>query len=142
MNTAITSPSGGNVGLGYAIPVDTVNQVVTEMIRSGRPARPSMGVSLLRERDTRSLGVNKGVMILEVRANSPAAKAGLLGFRTEPVSGRQLRGDVIVALNGDPVDGISDFERHMARMKVQQTMTLTILRGDKARDVEVTLEGI
>jgi S1-C subfamily serine protease len=142
VNTAITSPSGGNVGIGYAIPVDTVNQVVTDMIRNGRPTRPSMGVSLLRERDTRSLGVAKGVMIAEVRANSPAAKAGLLGFRADPGNGRQLRGDVIVAVNGETVNGVADFERHMARMKVQQIVTLTILRGEKSRDVEVTLEGI
>jgi protease Do-like 1, chloroplastic len=142
VNTAITSPSGGNVGIGYAIPVDAVNQVVTQLIRTGRPAKPSLGIVLLRERDTRALGFKRGVMIAEVRANSTAARAGLKGFRVDADTGRQMNGDLILAVNGEQVQGIDDFQRLMNKMKVQQTITLTIQREGGQTDVSVTLEGI
>jgi S1-C subfamily serine protease len=142
VNTAITSPTGASVGIGYAIPVDTVNPVVTELIRTGRAARPSLGVVLLRERDTRALGYDEGVMIAEVRPGSAAAKAGLVGFRTDPESGRQLPGDVILAVDGEPVNGIPAFERVMSKTRVGQTIRLTVQRGGQTREISVTLEGI
>jgi len=142
VNTAITSPSGGNVGIGYAIPVDTVNRVVPELIRSGRESKPSLGVVLLRERDTRSLGHEKGVMVAEVRPNSPAAKVGLVGFTRDPRTGRQMHGELIVAIEGEPVIGVRDFERIMATLKVQQTIKLSYIRGEQSREVSVLLEGI
>ncbi|HKB03540.1 MAG TPA: trypsin-like peptidase domain-containing protein [Gemmataceae bacterium] len=142
VNTAIASPSGGSVGIGYAIPVDTVNQVVTELIRTGRPTRPALGIVTLREQDTRALGYDKGVMIAEVRPGSAAAKAGLVGFREDPDTGEQLYGDVIMAVNGEPIDGMAEFRRVMTKLKVGQTVKLTILRGKQTREVSVTLEGI
>jgi S1-C subfamily serine protease len=142
VNTAITSPSGGNVGIGYAIPVDAVNQVVTDLIRTGRSPKPSLGIVVLRERDTRALGFDKGVMIAEVRPGSAAAKAGLHGFQTDPATGRQAPGDLILAVDGEPVNTIADFQKVMGRMKVQQTITLTVRRGDETKDVKVSLEGI
>ena len=142
VNTAITSPSGGNVGIGYAIPVDTVNQVVTQLIRTGRDPRPSLGIVVLRERDTRALGFEKGVMIAEVRPGGAAAKAGLQGFRVDPATGRQTPGDVILAVNDEPVNTLADFERVMSKLRVQQTIALTVRRGDETTEVRVTLEGI
>jgi S1-C subfamily serine protease len=142
VNTAITSPSGGNVGLGYAIPVDTVNRVVTEIIKTGRPAKPTIGLTLLRERDVRALDYPNGVMVAEVRPNGPAAKAGLLGFRRDPATGRQLYGDVITHIDGEPIEGVRDYERVMSNAKVQQTIKLKILRGKESREASVTLEGI
>jgi S1-C subfamily serine protease len=142
VNTAITSPSGGNVGIGYAIPVDTVNQVVTELIRTGRPPQPSLGIVLLREQDTRALGFEKGVIIAEVRPHSAADKAGLHGFRTDPATGQQVPGDLITAVNGQPVNTIAELQKAMSKAQVHQTVTLTIRRGDETRDVKVTLEGI
>ena len=142
VNTAITSPSGGNVGIGYAIPVDTVNQVVTELIRTGRAARPSLGITLLRDRDTRALGFERGVMIDEVRPGGAAARAGLQGLRVDPATGRPIPGDVILAIDREPVNAVADYIRVMSRLRVQQTVTLTIQRGDETEEVRVTLEGI
>lgn len=142
VNTAINSPTGGNVGIGYAIPVDTVNQVVTELVRNGRAPRPALGVVVLPEREARSLGVERGVMIAEVRPGSAADKAGLHGFRTDPDTGRQSVGDVILAVDGEPVNTLADLRRVLSRLKVQQTITLTIQRDGQTDKVAVTLEGI
>jgi S1-C subfamily serine protease len=142
VNTAITSPSGGNVGIGYAIPVDTVNRVVTELIRTGRAPTPTLGIRILRDRDTRSLGYDKGVMIAEVLPGGAADKAGLHGFHTDPATGRQTPGDLVLAVNGEPVNTIADLQKAMSKLQVRQTVTLTIRRGDETRDVKVTLEGI
>lgn len=142
VNTAITSPSGGNVGIGYSIPVDTVNQVVTQLIRTGRSARPSLGITLLRDRDTRALGFERGVMIDEVRPASAAARAGLQGLRVDPATGRPIPGDVILAVNGDSVNTVADYARVLSKLRVQQTVTLTVQRGDETQDVKVVLEGI
>jgi S1-C subfamily serine protease len=136
VNTAITSPTGGSVGIGYAIPVDTVNRVVTALIKSGRDARPTMGFVALREQDTRALGYDKGVMIGEVRARGPAEKAGLRGFRG------QEHGDLILAIDGEPINTLKDLERVMAKCKVQQTIKLTIQRERRTQELSLTLEGI
>lgn len=141
VNTAIKSPTGASVGIGYSVPVDTVNRVVPELIRTGRQARPAMGIVPLREQDTRTLGFNQGVMIAEVRPNSPAAKAGLLGFR-QGANGRAESGDVIMAINQEAITNQADLERIMSKLAVQQTIVVTIRRGQQTLDVNVTLEGI
>jgi S1-C subfamily serine protease len=142
VNTAITSPSGGNVGIGYAIPVDTVNRVVTELIRTGRAPTPSLGIVVLRDRDTRALGFDKGAMIAEVIPGGAADKVGLHGFHTDPATGRQTPGDLILAVNGEPVNTIADLQKAMSKLQIRQTITLTIRRADETRDVKVTMEGI
>lgn len=142
VNAAITTPTGGNVGIGYAIPVDTVNRVVTELIRTGRSARPSLGVTLLREQDTRSLGYDKGVMIADVRRNSAAAKAGIRGLRFDPETDEPIPGDVIIAINGEEIGGIADFERVMSKFKIHQEVNVTVIRGKQQHDVTIPLEGI
>ncbi|WP_020475554.1 S1C family serine protease [Zavarzinella formosa] len=141
VNTAITSPTGGSVGIGYSIPVDTVNSVVPELIRTGRQARPTLGIVSLREKDTRSLGFDKGVMIAEVRPNSPAAKANLVGFR-QGANGKQEYGDVITRVAGDDIATMADLERAMSKCKVHQTIKVTVRRGQQTIEADVTLEGI
>src|SRR5262245_4382412 len=142
VNTAIASPSGGSVGIGYAIPVDTVNQVVTQLIQTGRAARPSLGITLLRDRDTRALGFERGVMIDEVRPGGAAAKAGLQALPAEPATGRPLPGDVSLAIDREPVNSVADYQRVMSKLRIQQSVTLTVRRGDETPEVRVTLEGI
>src|SRR6185503_1232783 len=108
MNTAIYSPSGASAGVGFAVPVDTVTRVVPELIAKGHYASPSLGVQTdetLSRAIARQLGV-QGAAILRVRPNGPAAKVGLRGARI----GRRnaiYPGDVIVGLNGKPVDSVA-----------------------------------
>ena len=76
LNTAIVSPSGAFSGIGFAIPVDEVNRVVPELIRHGKVVRPRLGIEVATDQLARELHV-KGVLVLGVEPDSPAAKAGL-----------------------------------------------------------------
>ena len=96
VNTQIASPSGGNVGIGFAIPADTVNTVVTELIRNGKIAKPDLGVKLVDQWRLRRWGINRGVMISETVPGGPAEAAGLIGLRQE--RGNLLAGDLIIAV--------------------------------------------
>jgi S1-C subfamily serine protease len=82
VNTQIFSPSGASAGIGFAIPVDTVNRIVPELIRSGKIIRPGLGVELAEEQIAKKIGVS-GVVIVDVARGGPAAKAGIRPTRRE-----------------------------------------------------------
>lgn len=79
VNTAIYSPSGASAGIGFAIPVDEVKFIVDTLIRDGKVVRPMLGISFLGSKQAKTLGINKGVLVLDVPPDSAAAKAGLRG---------------------------------------------------------------
>jgi S1-C subfamily serine protease len=134
VNTAIASPSGAYAGVGFAIPVDTVNEVVTQLIRRGAMPRPEMGIVPYDDVVARSIGVRKGVLIK--RVEGAAAEAGLRPLRKVPGG---FAGDVIVAINGQPVQQRSDIDKILAKAKVGETVTVTIVRDGDRSDVELQL---
>ncbi len=97
INTAIKSPSGSSVGIGFAVPVDTINRVIPQLIKHGRLIRPRLGVKAADDSITRRLGL-KGVLVLSVERGSPAARAGLKGSRRS--RHRLLLGDLLTSLEG------------------------------------------
>src|SRR5207244_6073002 len=114
VNTAIASPSGAYAGVGFAIPIDTVKEVVTQLIRRGRLAWPDIGIVYVEDRVARALGVRSGVLIAGVRG--AAAEAGLRP--TKRTLGGIVLGDVIVAIDGQPVRQRTDIEKALAKAKV------------------------
>lgn len=141
ITTAIYSPSGGNIGIGFAIPVDEVNRVVPQLIQKGKLERAGMGIQPLEDKLARELDVDKGVVIRRVLAGSPAAKAGLRPMRWVQ-SGRFQRirlGDIITAIDGKPVEKVNDYYDILEQYKSGATVTLTILRNDEEEKVQVTL---
>lgn len=140
INTAIYSPSGASAGIGFAVPVDTVNRVVPEIIRHGKYSRPAMGIELdegVNQRMTAMLGV-KGVVILRVKPGSPAAAAGLKGVtRTR---GGIVAGDVITAVEGRPVDSVGKFAAQLDEFRAGDRIRLTLLRQGRNAQVQVTLQ--
>jgi S1-C subfamily serine protease len=141
MNTAIVSPSGASAGIGFAIPVDEINQVVTELIRNGKIVRPRLGVRLWENQIAEGLGVREGALIRDVVPNSPAAQAGLQGTRKDE-NGQIVLGDVIVAIDGKPIKNIKDLYAALERRQVGETLTVTIDRKGQRQDVKVTLQAI
>ena len=142
VNTAIASPTGGNVGIGFAIPVDTVNPIVTELIQRGRVLWPDMGVRLVDLRRLRRAGFPKGVMVDTVDPTGPAAAAGLRGLEVDPQSGAVRPGDLILEVDGQPVESHQDLAERIMEKKVDDTVKLTIERADKQSTIEVTLRGV
>jgi S1-C subfamily serine protease len=144
VNTAIYSPSGASAGVGFAIPVDTVNRIVPQLIKNGRVLQPGLGARYLPDQVTRRLGLT-GVMIGEVDENSTAATAGLQGVRRDANANIQL-GDLIVAVNGKPVETVEEFLNTLENYDVGSTVTLTIARGVRSEspehlEVEVMLQA-
>jgi S1-C subfamily serine protease len=138
VNTAIYSPSGGNIGIGFAIPVAEVNRVVPLLIKKGKLERAGLGVQILEDQPARELGVDKGAVVLNVYHNSPAAKAGLQPTRMTR-TGRIRLGDIITAIDDKPVNKANDFFEILEKYKTGDKVTLTILRNGEEEKVQATL---
>jgi S1-C subfamily serine protease len=140
VNTAIVSPSGTYAGIGFAIPVDTVNEVVPQLIRSRRIARAELPVTIVQEQLARRLGVRKGLLIYEVKPGTTAAQAGLRPTQRDE-DGAIVLGDVILAIDGQPMRSVSDLVGLLGKHKPGDVVTLTIWRNGSERAVEVRLEA-
>jgi S1-C subfamily serine protease len=138
VNTQIASPSGASAGIGFAIPADEVNRIVPRLIKDGRFVRPVLGVSAGSAQLQRALELPKGVAVVQVGNNTPAAKAGLQAFRRGN-RGEVLAGDVITAINEEPVGDWDDMLSHLERRQPGDTVTLTVWRAGKTRKVPVAL---
>jgi 2-alkenal reductase len=134
VNTAIFSPSGTNAGIGFAIPVDVVNRVVPELIRSGRVPTPGIGILAGDETLAAQLGVN-GVIVAGIVPGSPADRAGLRGVDARA----GVIGDIIVAVEDTPVRRLSDLTDRLERTAVGETVSLTILRDNRRERVDVAV---
>jgi len=141
VNTSIASPSCGNVGIGFAIPVDTVNEVVTALIRDGKLTRPDAGLKLLDQRLLAQNGIRNGAMIAVVAPGGPAANAGLNGVKPNP-GGNYDPGDLITALDGEKVGSNVDYFRALGKKKPGDRVKLSIERDKKLIEAELTLRGI
>ncbi len=141
INTAIYSPSGASAGIGFAVPVDTVNRVVPQVIAKGRYIRPTLGLELddaLNQRLSRALQV-EGVFVLRVTPGTGAEKAGLKGVTVTP-EGTVVPGDIIVGVSGKPVASIGALIGRLDDFKVGDTVMLDVRRGDETISVSVVLQ--
>lgn len=138
VNTAIFSPSGASSGIGFAIPVDTVNRFVPELIRYGKVTRPGLGVQVAEDQLAKELRLT-GVLIVEVTPGSAAAKAGIRPTSRDSL-GRVKLGDVIVAIDGKKVESVNDLFLVLEHYKAGNTVTLALLRDGKRQQVKVTLD--
>jgi S1-C subfamily serine protease len=140
VNTAIYSPSGSSAGIGFAMPVDTVNRVVPQIIRYGRVIQPGLGIRIADDAAARRLDL-PGVLIIQVEPQSGAAAAGLRGTRRDR-RGRLILGDVIVAVAADSVNTADDLLNALEKHRVGDTVEIDIIRGDKRQRVPVRLQAV
>jgi len=142
INTMIFSPSGAYAGVGFAVPIDTVNRVVPRLITYGEYVRPTLGITANDEVSRRLLyGTDeKGVVVLQVAMGSPAERAGLRAAQMAR-AGRVQLGDVIVGIDGKPIDDFSDLVAALDAHQFGDGVTLTVRRNGQRRDVAVTLSA-
>jgi len=137
VNTAIRSPSGASSGVGFAIPVDMVNRIVPQLIARGRAPLPGIGIRAVDPVLAARAGFT-GIVVAEVIRGSPAAAAGLAGVDRR--SGEV--GDVIVAVNGRPVEQMGTFAAELDRAGIDNVAELTVVRGEKERKVRVKVVDV
>lgn len=140
VNTAIYSPSGASAGIGFAIPVDSVNRVVPELIRYGKITRPGIGAQIAEDQISQKLGI-RGALVVDVNKGSAAEKAGLRPTQRDSV-GRIRLGDVIVGVNDKKVESANDLFLTLEDHKVGETVTLSLLREGKPAQAKVILEAL
>jgi S1-C subfamily serine protease len=129
VNTMIYSPSGASAGIGFAIPVNTVKEVVPELIKHGRIVRPVLGVAVAPDHWARQIGI-QGVPILRVEPNSAAAQAGLQGAKRN-AWGQISLGDVIVAIEDYPVTNDDQLLSALEHFKPGDTVSVSLVRDGK-----------
>jgi len=151
INSQIVSPSSGSVGIGFAIPVDTVARITSDLIAYGYVKRPWVGIGVVFPMEgypqglARRYGItsNQGFMVQSINRGSPAAVAGIRaasgqtgnGFRVYPVGG-----DILLAFQGKPITRIEELAAQIDHFKAGDKVTFTIQRGDQKLDVAVTLQ--
>ena len=137
VNTAILSETGAYAGVGFAVPVDIVNEAVPALIRTGTVPQPGIGIAVADEELTAQLGVH-GVVVAEVLPDTPAAEAGLIGI---DVRRRQL-GDVITRVNGTPTATLAELAAALEQVGIGNEAELTVLRAGRERTVSVRVIDI
>jgi S1-C subfamily serine protease len=147
VNTAISTTTGGNTGVGFAVPVNLVKRVVPSLIAEGHYDHPQIGIKGLTITpvlvEALHLPVDTGVLVSEVTADSPAAKAGLRGGTREvSVRGDVVRqgGDIIVSIDGRETKQFEDLLSYIVmETEVGQEVSVSIIRDGEERVVKVVL---
>ncbi|HMR86552.1 MAG TPA: trypsin-like peptidase domain-containing protein [Saprospiraceae bacterium] len=137
VNTMIYSPSGASAGIGFSIPVDEVNWVVSDLIKYGKLKRPILGVELLPTQYAQNWGV-EGAMILSLTANGGAAKAGLKALNRDS-NGEIIFGDIITAINNKKVTSNNDLILTLEKYNPGEKVKVEFKRNNDLKEVMVTL---
>jgi S1-C subfamily serine protease len=137
VNTQIYSSSGESTGVGFAIPIDTVNRIVPQLILTGKVTKPVLGVTPMPQSFAERYRID-GVVVRAVHSGSPAAAAGLRGNRRDEV-GRWTLGDIIVAIDDTVVRELNDVYRVLDRREIGDAITVTLIRDNRLEKIEVRL---
>ncbi|MBK1648335.1 S1C family serine protease [Rhabdochromatium marinum] len=142
VNTAIFSPTGGFSGIGFSVPVDTVNRVVPQLIAYGRYIRPRLGIFADDDASRavlKQLGVS-GVLVLRIESGSPADRAGLRATRLTS-GGGIIPGDIIQSVNGREVTDMGDLIEILEDYQIGEVVQLSVWRSGQSLQMPVTLGG-
>ena len=141
VNTAIYSPSGASSGIGFAIPINTVNRVVPELIAYGRVQTPILGITPISQPDYyRKLWGIEGVIVMALEADSEPAMKGMRGL-TRSQRGRIQLGDVIFEIDGIPVRNENDYADIMEERKAGDMVSVRTRRDGQIFQYSITLQA-
>jgi S1-C subfamily serine protease len=146
VNSQIESESGGNVGIGFAVPIDTVKEVVSQLLEHGRVEHAYIGIEMATITDELAanvrLPVDSGVLVMVVRPDGPAAEAGLRGGTTQVVVDGEsylVGGDVITKADGQTVESADQLRSVVTSKQPGDDLALEIHRADETTEVTVKL---
>ena len=142
INTAIYSPSGAYAGIGFAVPVDTANRVVPQLIAHGKYLRPSLGIVVdadINRVVAQQLGVT-GVVVVKVQAGTAAEAAGLQGMQVDS-GGEVVPGDVILAIDGKKVETVAALFSRLDDYRIGDEVRLRVWRSGREADIAVVLQA-
>ena len=144
INTAIIGPSGGNVGIGFALPINRAKGMLADFTTGKQ--RPKLGISVVPVGGDLAVALDLpeqgGLLVQDVTAGSPAARAGLRGGRqTAQIGNEQIvvGGDLIVSIDGHPVDRTDALTRALAKKRAGDSMEITVFRGGRTTNLHVQL---
>ncbi len=140
VNTQIVSRSGQSAGIGFAVPIDTIERIVPQLIRFGKVKRAGLGVRILPDVYARRFGV-EGVILREVYPNSPAARAGLRSMSVDR-RGTVAAYDLIVGIGEDEIRSFDDLYQALDGREPGERVELRFQRGRKQYRVELELQEI
>ncbi len=142
MNTVIFSTSGSSAGLGFAVPSDTINRIVPQLIKHGKVIRPGLGISIVPDgMKINRLQIKKGIVISHVDEKGSAASAGLQGM-TQDGFGRYYLGDIILSVDGKEVNNLDDIYQILDKKNIGDTIDVKYRRDGKDYKVKITLKAI
>jgi len=145
INTVIYSLSGGYEGIGFAIPINKAKEIAAELIATGRVARPWLGIEQINISELSGyldFGVEKGILIIQTISGSPAYESGLRGGNRTVIIGRYrlpVGGDIITAIDNDPISDDKDLDRALGKKKVGDTVRVKVYRNGDLLEIPVTL---
>jgi S1-C subfamily serine protease len=137
MNTVIYSKSGASAGVGFAVPVTTIQRVVPQIIRTGRAEQVGLGVRIDPEQRFERRAGLRGVVVIDVTPGSPAEAAGVQGLKQTP-RGIAL-GDVIVGIDADKVEDYDDLYNALDEHTAGDEVSVKLRRGNDVVEVKVKL---
>ena len=141
INTAIYSPTGSYAGIGFAVPVDTINRIVPQLIEYGKVIKPGLGINIAPDSFVSTRLNTSGVLILNVIEGGGAEKAGLKAT-TQSANGKISLGDIIKKVEGKNVEDSSDLFRILDAKVVGDTVNVAVDRDGKDLNFEVTLGAL
>jgi S1-C subfamily serine protease len=144
INSQILGPSGGSVGVGFAIPVSTAKRVIPQLIQFGEVKRPKLGANLITVASLVDQGyrlpVQSGLIIRNVVPGTTAANAGLHGLAADSTGGVAL-GDVITAIDGEKMADLDDLYRYLDKKQIGDTVRIDVVRDGKSSTIPAKLLG-
>jgi S1-C subfamily serine protease len=139
VNTAIYSPSGAYAGVGFAVPIDTVNRIISQLITYGKVIQPGLGIDSFEDSVARQVGIEEGVLVRDVDRRGAAAAAGMLPTRYD-AAGNVVLGDIIVSLDGRAVKTSDDLYRILELYNVGDEVRVEVIRAGRSRTLNIRLQ--
>lgn len=142
INSQILSPSGGSVGVGFAVPVNTAKRIVPQLIQFGEVKRPRLGANFYSVEQLTEQGVNlpveSGLLVRNVQTGGSAERAGLRGL-SQDNTGEIVLGDIILSIDGEKMTDLDDLFRYLDKKQIGDTVQAEVFRTNKRITVPVKL---